>query len=98
MNIDNESEKLWTIRCEEGASLLWEGEVRLTRPDMIDLLGRLLCRWLEPDEIIEETMLAREGKVPNLFAVVEEGETLWTREGLIHYRAAPARLPQGEVQ
>lgn len=98
MKLDGETEKHWTISREEGAGLLWEGAVRLTRPEVIDLLGRLLCRRLEPDEIIEEVRLARAGKEPNLFAIVAEGEILWTREGLLHYRATPAQLPEGEVQ
>lgn len=43
-------------------------------------------------------MLAREGKEPNMFEVVDEGETPWTREGLFYNRAAPVRLSEGRVQ
>ena len=73
-------------------------EVPGSSPEAIDLPGRFLCRRPKPDEIVVQTVAVREGKDPNLFAVVEAGETPWSREGLFHYRAAPAQGPEGEVR
>ena len=94
MTGNNQPERLWIVRCGDGTSLLWEREVRLSREEIFALLRRLLCRKMEPDDIVDEVLRVREDKEPLLFAVHAQGEMLWTCHGQLYYRANPVGSEQ----
>ncbi len=79
-------EKIWEVTCSERDQDKWTKEVRLSPQDMIALLKMLLCRTLEPHEIIDSVT----GKRPNLLEISEEGGIFWTNgNNLFYYTARP---------
>lgn len=78
-------EELWNVTCIESTDEKWTEEVRLSTQEMVALLQMLLCRTLEPYEIIESVT----GKRSDLLEVrSEKNGDLWTASGnLLHYTA-----------
>ena len=84
-------EEVWKVSCFDNDEEEWSKEVRLSEQEMRILLQMLLCRKLEPHEIIESVT----GERPNLLTV-SSGETgnLWTPgPNLSHYTAEKMRQP-----
>ena len=75
-------EELWKVCCEGEEE--WTEEVRLSDPDMRTLLQMLLCRTLEPNEIIA----AVTGQRDHLLEIRQEGDGLYTASpNLMRYTA-----------
>lgn len=85
-------EEMWEIRCSEGTTEKWTEKVFLSAEDVRILLQMLLCRNLEPHEIIAAVERKRE-----LLEVREEKDFLYTVEGLLQYEAKKLTRGQGSA-
>lgn len=86
-------EEMWQVRCSEGTIEKWTEKVFLSDEDMRALLQMLLCRNLEPHEIIAAVERRRE-----LLEVRESEDTLYTVEGLLQYEATKLTRDQGSTK
>ncbi len=76
--------ELWLVTCLESMEEKWTEEVRLSNQDMRTLLQMLLCRTLEPHEIIA----AVTGRRDHLLEIRQEGNGMYTAAStVLHYTA-----------